>query len=115
MVSECVKRINELTKQISLLEESIAVETQFIKELYTKASKSMSESQHYFLNGVQASPVAKSYLLTKKGIEVVGEEAIPIPTFIDQAINFANYPKKKIEVLLVLAKHLEAMPINLSQ
>ncbi len=114
MVFECVKRVNELVKGMSLLEERIAVETKYIKEVYVKASKSMSVSQHYFLNGVQASPVSKSYLLTKKGIEVVGEEAIPIPAFIDEVLNFANYPKKKIEVLMVLAKHLEAMPMNLS-
>jgi hypothetical protein len=114
MVIECVKRVNELVKRMSVLEDSIAVETEYIKEVYAKASKSMSESQHYFLNGVQASPVAKSYLLTKKGIEVVGEDAIPISTFIDEVLNFATYPKKKIDVLMVLAKHLEAMPINLS-
>ena len=114
MVIECVKRVNELVKRMSVLEDSIAVETEYIKEVYAKASKSMSESQHYFLNGVQASPVAKSYLLTKKGIEVVGEEAIPISTFIDEVLNFATYPKKKIDVLMVLSKHLEAMPINLS-
>lgn len=114
MVIECVKRVNELVKRMSVLENSIAVETEYIKEVYSKASKSMSASQHYFLNGVQASPVAKSYLLTKKGIEVVGEEAIPISTFIDEVLNFATYPKKKIDVLMVLAKHLEAMPINLS-
>ena len=97
----------------SILEESIAIETEYIKEVYAKASKSMSDSQHYFLNGVQASPVTKSYLLTKKGIEVVGEEAVPISEFIDQALNFANYPKKRIEVLMALAKHLEAMPMSL--
>jgi hypothetical protein len=114
MVIECVKRVNELVKRMSVLENSIAVETEYIKEVYAKASKSMSASQHYFLNGVQASPVAKSYLLTKKGIEVVGEEAIPISNFIDEVLNFATYPKKKIDVLMVLAKHLEAMPINLS-
>ncbi len=87
MVFECVKRVNELVKGMSLLEERIAVETKYIKEVYVKASKSMSVSQHYFLNGVQASPVSKSYLLTKKGIEVVGEEAIPIPAFIDEVLN----------------------------
>ncbi len=114
MVFESVKRVNELVKRMNLLEDNIAVETEYIKEMYVHASKSMSESQHYFLNGIQATPVAKSYLLTKKGIEVVGEEAIPIPAFIDQVLIFANYPKKKIEVLMVLAKHLEAMPMNLS-
>src|SRR4029079_9715580 len=105
---------NELVKRMSLLEDNIALETQYIKEIYAKASKSMSESQPYSLHGIEAAPVAKSYLLTKRGIEVVGEEAIPISTFIDEVLNFANYPKKKIEVLMVLAKHLEAMPMNLS-
>ena len=114
MVLECVKRVNELVKRMGQLEENISVETEYVKEIYSKASRAMSESQHYFLNGVQAAPVTKSYLLTKKGIEVVGEEAIPISDFIDQALSFANYPKKKIEVLMVLAKHLEAMPMNLS-
>ena len=114
MVLECVKRVNELVKRMGQLEDNIAVETEYVKEVYSKASRAMSESQHYFLNGVQASPVTKSYLLTKKGIEVVGEEAIPISDFIDQVLAFANYPKKKIEVLMVLAKHLEAMPMNLS-
>ena len=54
MVIECVKRVNELVKRMNVLENSIAVETEYIKEVYAKASKSMSESQHYFLNGVQA-------------------------------------------------------------
>lgn len=114
MVFECVKRVNELVKRMGQLEENIAVEIEYVKEVYSKASRAMSESQHYFLNGVQALLVTKLYLLIKKGIEVVGEEAIPISAFIDQALDFANYPKKKIEVLMVLAKHLEAMPMNLS-
>lgn len=114
MVFECVKRVNELIKSMDQLEHNITIETEYIKQIYLKASRAMSESQHYFLNGVQASPVTKSYLLTRKGIEVVGEEAISISTFIDQALNFANYPKKKIEILMVLSKHLEAMPMNLS-
>lgn len=48
MVFESVKRINELVKRMSILEESIAIETEYIKEVYAKASKSMSDSQHYF-------------------------------------------------------------------
>ena len=97
MVFECVKRVNELVKRMGQLEENIAVEIEYVKEVYSKASRAMSESQHYFLNGVQASPVTKSYLLTKKGIEVVGEEAIPISAFIDQALDFANYPKRRLK------------------
>ena len=81
---------------MSILEESIAVETEYMKKV-TRRQVSMSDSQHYFLNGVQAAPVTKFYLLTKKGIEVVGEEAVPISAFIDQALNFANYPKKRLK------------------
>ena len=114
MVMNVSKESMNSSRRMGQLEENIAVEIEYVKEVYSKASRAMSESQHYFLNGVQASPVTKSYLLTKKGIEVVGEEAIPISAFIDQALDFANYPKKKIEVLMVLAKHLEAMPMNLS-
>src|SRR5688500_8895395 len=114
MVFECVKRVNELVKRMGQLEENIAVEIEYVKEVYSKASRAMSESQHYFLNGVQASPVTKSYLLTKKGIEVVGEEAIPISAFIDQALDFANNHKKNIEDLIELTKQLKAMPIILS-
>ncbi len=55
MVFECVKRVNELVKRMGQLEENIAVEIEYVKEVYSKASRAMSESQHYFLNGVQAS------------------------------------------------------------
>jgi hypothetical protein len=51
--------------------------------------------------------MSKSYLLTCKGIEVVGEEVIPIPEFIENVVRFANYPNKKIEVLKELATHLQ--------
>jgi hypothetical protein len=64
---------------MSVLEDSIAVETEYIKEVYAKASKSMSESQHYFLNGVQASPVAKSYLLTKKVLKWLEKKLFQFP------------------------------------
>jgi hypothetical protein len=45
--------------------------------------------------------------MTRRGIEVLGEDVIPIPIFIDSVIQFANYPKRKIEVMVSLAKHLE--------
>ena len=50
MVFECVKRVNELVKRMGQLEENIAVEIEYVKEVYSKASRAMSESQHYFLN-----------------------------------------------------------------
>ncbi len=89
------------------MEDDIDKETELLKQYYVEASNLMSESQNYFLNGIQAGPIAKSYLLTRRGIEVLGEEVIPIPEFIDSVIRFANYPKRKIEVLVALAKHLE--------
>ena len=55
------------------------------------------------------SPTSKSYLVTFEGIEVLGEEAIPIPIFIDNVVRFANYPKRKIEILKELAIHLEGI------
>ena len=91
------------------MEEDIDEETESMKELYLEASKEMLESQNYFLNGIQAGPVTKSYLLTGRGIEVLGEEVIEIRSFIDNVLKFANYPKKKIEVLVVLAKHLQSI------
>jgi hypothetical protein len=94
---------------MSVMEEDIDKETEIIKKLYLEASKGMLETQNYFLNGIQAGPVTKSYLLTRRGIEVLGEEVIEIPPFIDNVLKFANYPKKKIEVLVVLAKHLQTI------
>jgi hypothetical protein len=50
--------------------------------------------------------VVKSYLLTRRGIEVPGEGTTPVPEFIDNVLRFANYPKRKIEVLTDLEDHL---------
>lgn len=69
----------------------------------------MPENKSYFLNGVQVSSVVKSYLLTRRGIEVPGEEVITILEFIDSVIHFANYPKRKIEVLSDLSAHLQSV------
>jgi hypothetical protein len=69
----------------------------------------MPEDKNYFLNGVQTGSVVKSYLLTRRGIEVPGEATIPIPEFIDSVLKFANYPKRKIEVLGDLATHLQSI------
>ena len=104
---DSVERINQLVDRMKLMEEDIEKVTKLLEQEYIEASSSMSESQNYFLNGVQAAHIAKSYLLTRKGIEVLGEEVIPIPTFIESVIRFANYPKRKIEVLATLANHLK--------
>jgi hypothetical protein len=71
----------------------------------------MKETQNYFLNGIQDGQPVKSYLLTCKGIEVLGEEAISIDMFIDNVLRFANYPKRKMEVMKDLTMHLQ----NISQ
>lgn len=107
MTVDIMEGINRLVERMKSMEEDIEKETESLKQEYVKASNSMPESQNYFLNGIQAAHIAKSYLMTSRGIEVLGEDVIPIPTFIDSVIQFANYPKKKIEVMVSLAKHLE--------
>lgn len=100
-------RINDLIDSMSILEKKIINETEIIKEYYHKASSAMKETQNYFLNGIQDGQPAKSYLLTCKGIEVLGEEVISIDIFIDNVLHFANEPSKKIYVLKELAMHLQ--------
>ena len=102
-----LRRINRLVNKIRAIEQEIIYEADVVKEYYIKASSAMTEPQNYFLNGIQASPSAKSYLLTSKGIEVLGEETIPIAEFIDNVLNFAYNPKAKIEVLMNFAIHLQ--------
>jgi hypothetical protein len=51
---------------MSLLEQKITNETEIIKEHYCKASSAMKQTQNYFLNGIQDSQPAKSYLLVKE-------------------------------------------------
>ena len=48
-------------------------EAAVIKDHYVKAAASMPEDKNYFLNGVQTASVVRSYLLTRKGVEVPGE------------------------------------------
>lgn len=107
MEPDSIERINQLVDRMKLMEEDIEKVTKLLEQEYVEASSSMPESQNYFLNGVQAAHIAKSYLLTRKGVEVLGEEIIPIPNFIENVIRFANYPKRKIEVLATLANHLK--------
>jgi hypothetical protein len=108
-------RINDLIDSMSLLEQKITNETEIIKEHYRKASFAMKETQNYFLNGIQDGQPVKSYLLTCKGIEVLGEEVISIDMFIDNVLRFANYPKRKIEVMKDLAMHLQKISQMISE
>ncbi len=100
-------RIRHLVESMNKLEIQIAAEIESIKDQYTKAAAAMPDGKSYFLNGIQASSVVKSYLLTRRGIEVPGETTIQITEFIDNVIRFANYPKRKIEVLSDLSNHLQ--------
>jgi hypothetical protein len=108
-------RINDLIDSMSLLEKKITNETKIIKEHYRKASSAMKETQNYFLNGIQDGQPAKSYLLTCKGIEVLGEEVTLIDIFIDNVLHFANEPSKQIQVLKELAMHLQKVNEMLDQ
>jgi hypothetical protein len=100
-------RINDLIDNMSVLEKKIINETEIIKEYYRKASSAMKETQNHFLNGIQDGQPAKSYLLTCKGIEVLGEEVISIDIFIDNVLRFAKESSKQIYVLKELAIHLQ--------
>jgi hypothetical protein len=108
-------QINDLIDSMSLLEKKITNETKIIKEHYSKASSAMKETQNYFLNGIQDGQPAKSYLLTCKGIEVLGEEVTSIDMFIDNVLHFANEPSKQIQVLKELAMHLQKVNEMLDQ
>jgi hypothetical protein len=83
-------RIRHLVEAMNRLELQIAGEAEILKDRYIKAA-------------------AASYLLTRKGIEVPGEGTVQIPEFIDSVLKFANYPKRKIEVLSDLATHLQSI------
>src|SRR5687767_3344765 len=101
------ERIHHLVEAMSRMELQIASETEALKDHYARASAAMPEDKNYFLNGVQTGSVVKSYLLTRRGVEVPGEDTIQVPEFIDSVMRFANYPKRKIEVLTDLATHLQ--------
>ena len=100
-------RVRHLVEAMNRLELQIAGEAEVLKDHYVKAAAAMPEDKNYFLNGVQTGSVVKSYLLTRRGVEVPGEATIPVPEFIDSVLKFANYPKRKIEVLGDLATHLQ--------
>ena len=70
----------------------------------------MSPNQNYLLSGIQKSPSPKNYIITNRGIEVVGEQEItPVTAFLDTVIQYANEPSRKIIVLKELLKHLQKM------
>jgi hypothetical protein len=102
------QRINEIDNEIKKIEQKITQITETLKEQYFKASSAMTENQNYLLSGIQTGPITKNYLLTAKGIEVVGEEKITsISVFLDDVIQLANEPNRKIEVIKQLVKYLQ--------
>ncbi len=111
MLEGITERIQLLVEALNNLESEITVTTDAMKEYYVRASNNMPEGKSYFLNGVQTGPVVKSYLLTRQGVEVPGEEIMQIPEFIENVLRFANYPKRKIEVLSDLLAHLESIDL----
>jgi len=107
MLEDVTEKISLLLYSLNKLDLEITITTDVIKDYYIRASHDMPDGKSYFLNGVQTGPVVKSYLLTRQGIEVPGEEMMQIPEFIENALRFANYPKRKIEVLSDLLVHLQ--------
>jgi hypothetical protein len=106
-IDESMLRINKLIDKMGVIEQEITNETDILKGLYINASSAMGDVHNYFLSGVEAAASQKSYLLTSKGIEVLGEDVIPIGAFIDNVIRFANSSEKKIELLYNLVMHLK--------
>ena len=107
MLEDVTEKISLLVDSLNKLDLEITIATDVIKDYYNRASHDMPDGKSYFLNGVQTGPVVKSYLLTRQGVEVPGEEMMQIPEFIESALRFANYPKRKIEVLSDLLVHLQ--------
>ena len=107
-IGSIAQRINEIDNKIKKIEQKITQTTETLKEQYFKASSAMTENQTYLLSGIQAGPITKNYLLTAKGIEVVEEEKITsISVFLDDVIQLANEPNRKIEVIKQLVKYLQ--------
>jgi hypothetical protein len=115
MVEEIIEKVRRLVDALNKLELEITTVTDMMKDYYVRASHAMPEDKSYFLNGVQTGSVIKSYLLTRRGIEVPGEETVQIPDFIECVLRFANYPKRKIEVLNDLLAHLEAIHLMIQK
>lgn len=107
-IGDIAQHITEVDKEINKIEQKITDIKETLKELYFKASLAMTENQNYLLAGIQIGPMTKNYLLTTKGIEVVGEEKItPISVFLDDVIQLANEPNRKIKVLKQLVEYLQ--------
>jgi hypothetical protein len=99
--------IRKLEEAMQELEQEIAVETENLKSAFARVAESMPEDMSYYLIGIHTGSVVKAYHLTSKGVGVQGEGFVTAAEFIDSAMRFANFPKRKIEVLADLAGHLQ--------
>jgi hypothetical protein len=103
-MSEGIRRLERAMQE---LEQEIAAETENLKSVFARVAELMPDDMSYYLIGVQTGSVVKAYHLTNKGIGVQGEGFVSVTEFIDSAMRFANFPKRKIEVLSDLAGHLQ--------
>jgi hypothetical protein len=109
-IEHIIEQLNELDLTIEALNQKISKVSEIVKEQFSVSSSAMSANQNYLLSGIQRSPNAKNYIVTNRGIEVVGEQDItPVSVFLDAVIQFANDPSRKIIVLKELIKHLQKM------
>jgi hypothetical protein len=103
-------QINDLDEMIEIINHRISLITEKVVEKFLVTSSTMSPNQNYLLSGIQKSPSSKNYIITNRGIEVVGEQEItPVTAFLDTVIQYANEPSRKIIVLKELLKHLQKM------
>ena len=109
-IEHILGQITELDSMLEDINQKISKISEEIKTQFSLSSSGMSVNQNYLLSGIQRSPNPKNYIVTSKGIEVVGEQEItPVSVFLDAVIQFANDPKRKIIVLKELVKHLQKM------
>jgi hypothetical protein len=104
------QQINELDEMIEIINHRISLITEEVIKKFLETTSTMSPNQNYLLSGIQKSPSPKNYIITNRGIEVVGEQEItPVSAFMDTVIQYANEPSRKIIVLKELLKHLQKM------
>lgn len=109
-IEHILGQIPELDSMLEDINQKISKISEEIKTQFSLSSSGMSVNQNYLLSGIQRSPNPKNYIVTSKGIEVVGEQEItPVSVFLDAVIQFANDPNRKIIVLKELVKHLQKM------
>jgi hypothetical protein len=109
-IEHILEQITELDSMVEDINQKISKISEEIKTQFSLSSSGMSVNQNYLLSGIQRSTNPKNYVVTSKGIEVVGEQEItPVSVFFDAVIQFANDPNRKIIVLKELVKHLQKM------